>query len=139
MLNERPPDGYTWSGERITRKPETQGEAKMGNRETSSRQCQNYVESVSLTLRTWSSGENIKNARRKLETPMAPAMTCTTCKKNKHGETRSKTNDFKSNFVCILEGCESTRMRMEESLLKYHEDHIAGRGDKFTATLQFVT
>ena len=33
------------------------------------------------------------------------------------------------NFACILEASESTRMRMEESLPKYHEDHIAGRGD----------
>ena len=32
----------------------------------------------------------IKNARRKLETPMVPVMPCKTCKKNKHGETRSK-------------------------------------------------
>ena len=37
--------------------------------------------------------ETLKNARRKLETPMAPAMPC---KKNKHGETRGKTIDFKS-------------------------------------------
>ena len=60
---------------------------------------------------------------------MAPAMPCKTCKKNTHGETRSKTNDFKSKFVCILEASESTRLRMEESLPNYHEDHIAGRGD----------
>ena len=60
----------------------------------------------------------IKNARRKLETPMAPAMPCKTCKKGTHGETRSKTNDFKSKFACILEASESTRMRMEESLPK---------------------
>ena len=73
--------------------------------------------------------ETIKNARRKLETPMAPAMPCKTCKNNKHGETRSKTNDFRSQFACILEASESTRMRMEESLPKYHEDHIAGKGD----------
>ena len=73
--------------------------------------------------------EIIKNARRKLETPVAPAMPCKTCKKNKHGEARSKTNDFKSKFACILEASESTRMRMEESLPKHHEDHIAGRGD----------
>ena len=65
----------------------------------------------------------------KLETPMAPATPCKTCKKSKHGETRSKTNDFKSEFACILEASESTRMRMEESLPKYYEDHIAGRGD----------
>ena len=65
----------------------------------------------------------------KMETPMAPAMPCKTCKKNKHGETRCKTDDFKSKFVCMLEASESTRMRMEESLPKYHEDHIAGKGD----------
>ena len=56
-------------------------------------------------------------------------MLCKTCKKNEHGETRGKTNDFKSKFACILEASESTRMRMEESLPNYHEDHIAGRGD----------
>ena len=72
--------------------------------------------------------ETIKNARKKLETPMAPAMSCNICKKNKHGETRSKTNDFKSKFACILEASESTRMRMEESLPNYHEDHLAGKG-----------
>ena len=71
----------------------------------------------------------IRNARRKLETPMAPAMPCKTCKKNKHAETRSKTNDFKTKFACILEASESTTMRMEESLPKYHEDHIAGKGN----------
>ena len=83
--------------------------------------------------------ESIRNARRKLETPMAPAMRCKTCKKSKHGETRSKTNDCKSKFACTLEAIESKRMRMEESLPKYHEDHIAGKGRQFTATLQFGT
>ena len=28
-----------------------------------------------------------------------------------------------------LEASESTRMRVEESLPNYHEDHISGRGD----------
>ena len=60
---------------------------------------------------------------------MAPAMRCKTCKKSKTGEIRCKTDDFKSKFACILEASESTRMRMEESLPKYHEDHIAGKGD----------
>ena len=89
------------------------------------------------------SKEIIKNARRKLETPMAPAMPCKTCKNNKHGETCSKTDDFKSKFACFLEASESTRMRVEESLPRYHEDHIAGKGDRkavqVTATLQFGT
>ena len=64
----------------------------------------------------------------KLETPMAPAVPCKTCKKSKHGETRSKTNYFKFKFACILEAGESTRLRMEESLPNHHEDHIAGKG-----------
>ena len=37
--------------------------------------------------------------------------------------------DFKSKFACILEASESTRMRMEESLPKYHEGHIAEKVD----------
>ena len=64
-----------------------------------------------------------------METPVAPAMPCKISKKNKHGETRSKTDDFKSKLACILEASESTRMRMEESPPKYHEDHVAGKGD----------
>ena len=60
---------------------------------------------------------------------MAPAKFCKTCKKSKKGETRGKTNDFKSKFACILEASETTRMRMEESLPNYHEDHIARRAD----------
>ena len=73
--------------------------------------------------------ETIKNARKKLESPMAPAMPCKTSKKCKHGETRGKTNEFRSKFACILDVSESTRMRMEDSLPNHHEDHIAGKGD----------
>ena len=36
---------------------------------------------------------------------------------------------FKTRLACILEASESTRLRMEESLPKYHEDHIAGKGE----------
>ena len=73
--------------------------------------------------------QRIKNARRKLETPVAPAMPRKTCKKSEHGETRSKTNEFKSKIACVLEASESTRLRLEESLPNLHEDHIAGKGD----------
>ena len=69
--------------------------------------------------------ETIKNARKKLETPMAPAMPCKTSKNSQHG----KANDFKSKFACILEASESTRLRMGESLPNHHENHIAGKGD----------
>ena len=69
---------------------------------------------------------------------MAPAMPCKTSKKCKHGEARSKTNDFKSKFACILEVSESTRLRMEESLPNYHEDHIAAKGDNPLQHLNLV-
>ena len=49
--------------------------------------------------------------------------------RTEHGVTRGKTNDFKSKFACILEASESTRLRMEESLPNYHEDHLEGKGD----------
>ena len=73
--------------------------------------------------------ETIEDARKKLETPMAPAMPCQRSKKCNHGETRGKTNEIISKLACILEASESTRLRMEESLPNYHEDHIAGKED----------
>ena len=69
----------------------------------------------------WEFKEIIKNAKEKIGNKAS--------KKGKHGETRSKSDDFKSKFACILEASESTRMRMEEFLPKYHDDHIAGKGD----------
>ena len=71
------------------------------------------------------------------ETPMAPAMPCKISKTCKHGETRGKTNEFKSKLACILEASESTRLRMEESLPNYHEDQYCRKREQFTATLQF--
>ena len=60
---------------------------------------------------------------------MAPAMSCKTSKNSQHGTTRGKSNEMKSKLSCTLEASESTRLRMEESLPNYHEDHIAGKGD----------
>ena len=51
--------------------------------------------------------EVIKNARKKLETPMTPAMPCKTSKHSQHGTTCGKTNEFKSKLACILEASES--------------------------------
>ena len=73
--------------------------------------------------------ETIKNAPKKLETPMPSAMPCKTSKTSKHGVTRCKSNEIKSKFACILEARECTRLRIGESLPNHHEDHIAGKGD----------
>ena len=59
-------------------------------------------------------------------------------RKSEHGDIRSKTNDFKSKFGCTLEASESTKMRLEESLPNYHEDHIAGKGDNSLQHYNFV-
>ena len=60
---------------------------------------------------------------------MAPAMPCKASKNSKHGATSGKSNEIKSKLACILEASETTRLRMGEPLPKYHEDHIAGKGD----------
>ena len=70
--------------------------------------------------------ETIKNARKKLETSIAPAMPCKIIKKNCGS---GASNKIKTRFACILEAGESTRLRMGESLPTHHEDHIAGKGN----------
>ena len=70
--------------------------------------------------------ENIKNARKKLETSVAPAMPCKIMKKNCGS---GASNKIISKLACVLEASESTRLRMGESLPNHHEDHIAGKGD----------
>ena len=69
--------------------------------------------------------ETIKNARKKLETSVAPAMPCKIIKSC----ASDASNKIKTKLACILEADESTRLRMGESLPNYHEDHIAGKGD----------
>ena len=73
--------------------------------------------------------ETIKSARKHWKHQQLQPCLARHARKSKHGETRSKTNDFKSKFAYILEASESTRLRMEESLQNDHEDHIAGKGN----------
>ena len=72
--------------------------------------------------------ETIKNDRKKLEIPVAPAMPCKILKNNKNCGSGAS-NKVKSKLACILEAGESTRLRLAESLPTHHEDHIAGKGD----------
>ena len=69
-----------------------------------------------------------KNSRKKMETPMAPAMSCKISKNNKICGCGAS-NLIKKNLACILEASESIRFRMGETLPNHHEDHIAGRGN----------
>ena len=69
---------------------------------------------------------SIKNARKKLETSVAPAMPCKIMKNCGSGAS----NKIKTKLACILEADESTRMRMGNSMPHCHQDHIAGKGEK---------
>ena len=69
--------------------------------------------------------ETIKNARKKLETSVAPAMPCKIMKNCGSGAS----NKIQTKLASILEAGESTRLRVGESLPTHHEDHIAGKGE----------
>ena len=69
--------------------------------------------------------ETIMNARKKLETSVAPAVPCKILKNCGSGAS----NEIKTKLACVLEADESTRMRMGNSIPHHHEDHIAGKGE----------
>ena len=62
--------------------------------------------------------ETIKNARKKLETSVAPAMPCKIMKNCGSGGS----DKIKTRLACFLEADESTRMRMGNSEPHNHED-----------------
>ena len=68
--------------------------------------------------------ETIKNARKKLETSVAPTMPC---KIARNCGSRASIK-IQTKLACILEADESTRMRMGNSMPHNHQDHIAGKG-----------
>ena len=149
LLEEQHPDGYVWSGwilarRQLTPRPDhlwpelwiklgrnakLKERQKWSNEKPKLDRAKRLLGIYFIDPEDKEFKETIKNARKKLEPPKAPVMHCKTSKKSKHGENRGKTNNFKSKFACILEASESTRLRMEESLPNYHEDHIAGKGD----------
>ena len=71
--------------------------------------------------------ETMKSARKKWETPVAPLVPCKIMKKNKNCGSGAS-NKINTKLACFLEASESTRLRVGESLLTHHEDHIAGKG-----------
>ena len=58
--------------------------------------------------------ETIKNAHKKLETPVALAMPCKIIKSNKNCGSGAS-NKIKTKLACILEASESTRLRMGDN------------------------
>ena len=145
LLDEKAPDGYTWSGGRLTRKQLTSRPdhlwpelwKSMGKNAKLKEKQKWSEEKIHLDNARKLRGiyfidpedkefkETIKNARKKLETSVAPAMPCKIMKNcGSGGSDKNKTK-----LACILEANESTRMRMGNSEPHNHEDHIAGKGE----------
>ena len=158
LLAEKPPDRCMWFGERLTRRQVTarpdhlwpelwiksgrkaklKEKLKWSDEKPKLDNARRLRGIYLIDLEEKEFKETMKNARKKLETPIALAMLCKTSKKCKNGEVRGKSNETKSKLACILEASESTRLRMKESLPNYHEDHIAGKGDNSLQHYNFV-
>ena len=141
-LDEKAPDGYMWSGGRLTGKqltsrpdnlwPEiwkTMGKhaklkekQKWSEESSTSKTHENCVGSISSTPR-------IRNSKKPLRTPVRSwkhqwLLLCPV-KLRKIGSGAS--NKIQTKLSCILEADESTRMRMGNSIPHNHEDHCRKR------------
>ena len=118
LLDEQPPNGYVWSGGRLTRRQLTSSPDYLGpepwtkmGRHVKLKEKQKWSdEKPKLDNARRLRGiyfidpedkefkETIKNARKKLETPMAPAMSCKTSKRSKHGRPLARLMISNQNF-----------------------------------------
>ena len=147
LLNERPPDGYTWPGWRRRRKQTTSrpddawpdmwkhmsheakkhSEAKMGHRETEARQCPTSERIFFIEPNDEEFKLTTKAARGKLEVPMPAAMPCKIAIKSS-AETYRNVGKRKTKYVCVVDADESTRPRLEGAGHKPHQDHVTAKG-----------
>ena len=147
VLDEKPPDGYTWSRARRTRKqttsrPDTLWPEIWKDMSDASKRKEKQKWTIEnpkldnarnlrgfcfIDLDDEEFKDIIKHARRKLEVPMPAAIPCK-IQREKYKETCRIEKKCKTKYACIVDADESTRKRMEGSLRKYHEDHIAGKG-----------
>ena len=139
VMNEKPPDGYTWFGERLTRKQTTSRPdnlwKNMSGAATRKAKQKWTIEKPKLDNARQLRGiffiepndaefkHTMKNARRKLEIPMPAAMPCKT-PTNCRGETCRNIGKHKTKYACIVDADESMRIRLEGVPHRYHEDHI---------------
>ena len=94
------------------KKCQAEGEAQVITWKTKTRWCQKIRRIYFSVCEDEEFKETVRNAREKLETPVAPAMPCKASKKGKHGAICVKSNEIKWKLACILEASESTRLRM---------------------------
>ena len=146
LLEEKAPDGYMWSGWRLTRKQLTSRpdhlwpelwksmgkHAKLREKQRWSHEKLHLDHARKLRGIFSIDPEDKRNSkkpsriRKMLETSVALAMLCKIMKKNCGS---GGFNKIKRQLACILEADESTRLCMGNSWSNHHEDHIAGKGD----------
>ena len=131
LLEEKTPDRYMWSGGRLTKRQVTSRPdhlwpelwEKMGKNAKLKERQKWSIEKPKLANARRLRGiyfidpedkefkETIRNARKKLETPVAPAVPCKIIGNNKNCGSGAS-NKIKTKLACILEACESTGLRM---------------------------
>ena len=143
-LSQKPPDGYVWSGERLTRKQLTsrpdhfwpklwksmgkhakaEGEAKSGLKERSTLKThENCEEFISSTQRIRNSKKPSRTRVRSWKHQLL--LLCPVKLWRIVGVVHP--TKLKTKLVCILKVDESTRMRMGNSMPHCHQDHFAGK------------
>ena len=146
-MNERPPDGYTWSGGDLQEnKPplvqmmygQTCGSISLMQRKKKAKQKWTIEKPQQDNTRQLSGTHFIepddeefkltmKAARRKLEVPMPATMPCKIPTKS-NGETHRSIGKRKTTYACIVDADESTRPMLEGAGHKHHQDHITEKG-----------
>ena len=114
LLEVKPPDGYVCSRWRLTRKQLTsrpdhlwpelwtklgrnallKERQKWSHESQNSTMPENYEEFISFVPEDKEFNQTIKNACKKLETPMAPTMLCKTSKNSQHEMICGKSNEI---------------------------------------------
>ena len=146
-LKEKPPNGYTWSWEKLTRKQTTSRPDKlwpemwkhMSDASKRKEKQKWAIEKPKLDNARRLRGiyfidpedeafqDIVKRARRKLVIPMPAAMPCK-LQRDMYRETWRTVEEHKTKYASVVEADESMRIRMEGAPYRYHEDHIAGKG-----------
>ena len=155
FLNERPPDEFSWSRERLTRKQTTSRPSNvwpdmwkhMSDAATKNAKQRWAIEKPKLdnarqSRRIFFIDPNdeelkltIRAARRKLEVPLPAAMLCKVPIKSS-GETHRTIGKRKTKYACVVDANESTRPRLEGAGHKLHQDHITSKRDELFNSLQ---
>ena len=128
LLDEKAPDGYMWSGElwkSMGKHAKLKEKQKWSEEKLHLENARKLRGIYFIDPEDTEFKETIKNARKKLETSVAPAMPCKITRNWRSGAS----NKIQTKLACILEADESTRMRMGNSIPHNHEDHISGKGE----------